>query len=92
MAESELAEHEGGNSISGPLNPTANVLQAIPDQNPVRRAIGNKTSRRDAINAFRAQCMGCDEDYLEPGFRTEIRNCTSRKCALWHFRPYQVKV
>ena len=91
MAENELAEHEGANSISGPLNPTANVLQAISGQNPVRRAIGNKTSRRDAINAFCAQCMGCNEEYLEPGFREEIRKCTSRKCALWFFRPYQVK-
>lgn len=71
------------------FNPTPSARESTIQTNPVARAIGNKKSRKIAISAFCAQCMGCNEHHLEPGFRKDIANCTSRKCALWNFRPYQ---
>ncbi len=60
--------------------------------NPVKKLLtAEKPTRSLAIRAFCAQCMGCDEERIEPGFIGEIRNCTSIKCALYDFRPYQKK-
>jgi hypothetical protein len=35
--------------------------------------------------------MGCTETSLEPGYRSDIRDCTDKSCALFDFRPYQAK-
>lgn len=60
------------------------------ERNPVKKYFDSeKRTRAGAIKAFCAQCMGCDYDFIEPGFVGEIRNCTSKKCALYDFRPYQ---
>ncbi len=49
------------------------------------------SSMRAAINAMCAHCMGCSADHMEPGYKEDIKNCTSTACPLWHFRPYKVK-
>lgn len=59
----------------------------MPEHNPVVKL--NPQSLRSSINAKCAQCMGCERDHLEPGFREQIRNCTDKSCALYELRPYQ---
>ena len=66
------------------------------EMNPIKRYYA-KPTRKTAIFAMCAHCMGCtateqgngQEDHLEPCFRIEIRNCTAPGCPLFHFRPYQ---
>ena len=65
------------------------IIAAI--RNPYDLNLGNTKSRKLAINAMCAHCMGCTEGYRDPGFVEEVRNCTAPKCPLWHFRPYQQK-
>ena len=48
-----------------------------------------KTSRKLAINAMCANCMGCTSAYSEPGYRALIADCSSGECPLYEFRPYQ---
>ena len=67
-----------------------------PEMNPIKKFYV-KPTRKTAINAFCAYCMGCtaveqnagQEDHLEVGFRTEIRHCSSLACPLFDYRPYQ---
>jgi len=69
------------------------------NDNPVSRffAITNhgKKLRQAGINAMCAHCMGCtakeqgEKDWIEPGFREQIRGCSSFGCPLWGLRPYQ---
>ncbi|MBG56801.1 MAG: hypothetical protein CMK46_00750 [Porticoccus sp.] len=61
-----------------------------PEQNPVKRALIRPT-RKNAIDAMCAQCLGCTKDHIESGFRESIRDCTAPHCSLFPFRPYQVK-
>jgi len=70
------------------------------ENNPVKRFYQNgKKGWRPAINAMCASCVGCSaalqgkgfKDYLEAGFRDEIRSCTVFSCPIRHLRPYQVK-
>ena len=64
--------------------------------NPIKTYYA-KPTRKYAINAKCAECMGCTAstqgkgytDHLEAGFRTLIRNCTATGCPLFQFRPYQ---
>ncbi len=66
------------------------------EMNPIKRYYV-KSTRKAAINAMCAYCMGCmsteqgngSQDHLEPGFRTEIRNCSAPACPLFDYRPYQ---
>ena len=48
-----------------------------------------KTSRKLAINANCADCVGCTQTYNEPGYRANIADCTIKRCPLHTFRPYQ---
>jgi hypothetical protein len=71
------------------------------NDNPVSRFFAlfthGKKLRQAAMNAMCAHCMGCtakeqgfrEEDWIEPGFRKQIRNCSSFGCPLRPFRPYQ---
>lgn len=60
------------------------------ENNPVRKLMtAEKPTRSTAIKAKCAQCKGCDVEWLEPGFISDIRHCTSTRCALYNFRPYQ---
>ena len=65
-------------------------MQNSREMNPISKNMKAGT-RKNAINAFCAQCMGCTDEWLEPGFRKAIRECTSPKCALYDWRPYQDK-
>lgn len=66
------------------------------EMNPIKRHYA-KPTRKTAINAMCAYCVGCtaveqnngQEDHLEQGFRTYISNCTAPACPLYGFRPYQ---
>jgi len=60
------------------------------NHNPVKRFFALPPSRKRAIEAKCAECMGCTEDHLEEGFKREIRNCTAPHCPLYPLRPYQV--
>ena len=61
------------------------------EHNAVVKNLGNVKSLRLAVNAMCFHCMGCTEDHYEPGTKEEIRNCSSPKCPLYNFRPYQPK-
>ena len=62
----------------------------VSENNPVKKLLtAEKPTRSLAIRAFCSQCMGCDAERIEPGFISDIRNCTSTRCALYGFRPYQ---
>ena len=73
-------------------DPASGLDSTIPTKaihNPVVKNIGNTGSRKLAISAMCAHCMGCTEGHLESGFREEIRMCSAQKCPLWLFRPFQ---
>ena len=55
--------------------------------NPILRA-QNKPTRKNAINAMCAHCVGCTETRLERGFKQQISGCTSTGCPLYVYRPY----
>jgi len=52
--------------------------------NPIEKAKLNPKSRVLSIAAFCYQCMG-----MEPGWRNHIRECPSKDCPLFGFRPYK---
>ena len=61
-----------------------------PETNPILRFLKEPTLKR-AVAAKCAECMGCTRTAIAEGFRKEIRDCSSRTCPLWAFRPYQAK-
>lgn len=65
--------------------------RSTPLNNPIARFRKNPT-RPNAIKAMCANCMGCTDEEINPGFRSLIRDCTSPKCPLYAFRPYKEKV
>jgi hypothetical protein len=60
------------------------------NHNPVERFFALPPSRKRAIEAMCASCMGCTKGHIEEGFKKQVRNCSSQTCALYCFRPYQV--
>lgn len=50
-----------------------------------------KPTRKNAINAMCASCMGCTEEMAEAGFRNLIRECNSLECPLHAWRPYKTE-
>jgi len=58
--------------------------------NPVERFFSLVPSRKRAIEAMCASCMGCTKDRLEEGFKKEVRNCSTQTCSLYLFRPYKM--
>ena len=56
--------------------------------NPIRR-FAEKPTRKTAMDAKCAECVGCNWHWLEPGFRKTIRDCTDQTCPLWAFRPFK---
>jgi len=58
---------------------------------PVKIALDNPQSKRAGIRGFCAQCVG----FPEPGWRNDIRDCTSdgrngtTACCLHAHRPYK---
>ena len=61
------------------------------NHNPVERFYALPSSRKRAIEAKCAECMGCTKDHLEEGFKNEIRNCSTHSCPLYLFRPYKMQ-
>lgn len=53
-------------------------------RNPEEVFKDDPTSRAKAINAFCFECMGKSEGYIK-----HIRECTSKNCPLYNFRPYK---
>ena len=47
------------------------------NHNPVERVFALPPSRKRAIEAMCASCMGCTNNPLECGFKKGIRNCTA---------------
>ncbi len=88
-------------STSDPGQPKAWESSSERNDNPVSRHFAlltnGKRSLRAAVNAMCGHCMGCkakeqgysEEDWIEPGFRKQIRTCSAHACPLWEFRPYQ---
>ena len=60
--------------------------------NPVLRYEQSKNkTRKAAINAMCAHCMGCTSKSIERGFASNIKHCSVQNCPLYVFRPYQQK-
>lgn len=53
---------------------------------PIIKARANPGSLRLAINAKCCECMGGSN---EPGWRREVRECSSRTCPLYPVRPFR---
>jgi len=65
--------------------------KATPEHNPIIKFSRAPTPGR-AIKAMCASCMGCTENYIEPGFKQAIRDCSAKQCPLYSFRPYRTKI
>jgi hypothetical protein len=61
-----------------------NVRLGIKPLNPLQKAKQSPNSMRLAINAQCYDCMG-----QESGRRNHIRECPSKNCPLFEFRPYK---
>lgn len=59
------------------------------EHNPIIQARERPNSKSYAIKAMCSHCMGCTAEKIEPGFRDEVRNCTSAACPLWPHRPWR---
>ena len=64
---------------------------ALVENNPIRQFAANPNSRVAAMKAKCAECMGCNLDHMERGFRASISECSSYSCPLHSFRPFQAK-
>lgn len=97
----EIGLIEVSESISDPMRPKTSKTTSERNHNPVSRHFvlisEGQRSYKAAVAGKCAECMGCSakeqghgmEDHIEPGFREQIRNCTSYGCTLWEFRPFQ---
>ena len=56
-------------------------------KNPILKALNNPKSRSAAIAAKCCDCVGCDLNRLEPGFRTTIRECEVLSLPFAFFPP-----
>ena len=61
------------------------IERTIP-KNPLEKWEEDKKSLRKSCNAMCYQCMGGD---MGDNVRKEIKDCSSKDCALWHVRPYK---
>jgi len=69
--------------------------EAAPPKTKWQKWKANNT-RKTSIEAFCAHCMGCTPEEDPPGYREEIRHCTSgpgsaAECPLFKWRPYKLK-
>jgi len=58
------------------------------ESNPIIRFENNPT-RKNAIAAKCAGCMGCTRTHQEVGYRVSISHCSDKDCPLHRFRPYR---
>ena len=61
-----------------------NRTMGIKPLNPLEKAKLSPKSRVLAIKGFCFDCMG-----QEPGWRNSVRECPSKNCPLFCFRPYK---
>lgn len=61
------------------------IERTVP-KNPLEKWEEDKKSLRKSCNAMCWQCMGGD---MGDNVRKEIKDCSSKDCALWHVRPYK---
>ena len=66
------------------------AIGGIRERNPMRRFFLAGGSRKAAIDAMCAHCLGCSIDSVEPGYQAAIKHCRSEACPLWRFRPYRL--
>lgn len=59
--------------------------------NPIQQLKLKPKSKAAAIKAKCAECVGCEDAYIEKGFKETISACSSYSCPLHSFRPYQAK-
>lgn len=59
------------------------------EHNPLARFDPLRDGRKAAIDAMCAACMGCTPQWSEPGFKRAVIECSSKRCPLWTFRPFQ---
>ena len=97
----EMGLIEDSESTSDPEETKTRKKTSERNHNPVSRLFAflaeGKRSPTAAIAAGCAHCMGCTakeqgqgmENWIEPGFREQIRNCSSYGCPSWEFRPFQ---
>ena len=59
------------------------------NRNPIIASENNPTSRKLAIKAMCAHCMGVTREYEPLNWRKDVRGCTAiGSCPLWKFRPF----
>lgn len=80
----------GGNKVvdrakNDELNPPETGWER---RNPFKALKAKPNSRKLAIHAMCASCMGCTEEMPEPGWRGGVRECSSMGCPLYNFRPF----
>ena len=61
------------------------IERTVP-KNPLEKWEEDKKSLRKSCNAMCYQCMGGD---MGDNVKKEIKDCSSKDCALWHVRPYK---
>lgn len=61
-------------------------IERTSPKNPKQKWEENKTSVRKSVNYMCWQCFGGDEG---ENVKKEIKECSSKDCALWHVRPYK---
>lgn len=60
-------------------------LKTIPDR--AKSTFTRAFSGKSKASALKAKCLDCSNFQME-----EIKLCPVKKCPLWQYRPYQVKV
>ena len=99
--DAEIGQMDISESTSDLGRPKARKTTSKRNDNPVSRFFKllaqGKATRKTTIHAMCAHCMGCSAkeqgfpqgDWIEPGFREQIRSCSSSGCPLGVFRPFQ---
>ena len=58
-------------------------------QNPIIASENNPASRKLAIKAMCAHCVGVTREYEPLNWRKDVKGCTALgSCPLWQFRPF----
>ena len=61
------------------------IERTVP-KNPLEKWEEDKTSLRKSVNYMCFQCFGGEGG---DNVKKEIKDCSSKDCALWHVRPYK---
>ena len=61
-------------------------IERTPPKTLTQKWEENKKSLRNSVNYMCWECLGGDEG---DNVKKEIKDCSSKDCALWHVRPYK---